>query len=74
MEELTKIKVQIKKNIKWEDSRPKGGQHCGIPCKTTLVSEDMSIKISVGFHRSMLKNKELAHTLFELALDELIKK
>lgn len=30
-------------------------------------------EIKVGYHRSQIKNKELAYILFELALDELVK-
>lgn len=52
-----------------------GGQHVNIPpnIAVTLYSEEMDIKITVGYHRSRTKNKELALTLFELALDEVIK-
>jgi hypothetical protein len=73
---LNEIKEQIKANVKWETERPviTGGQsasHCRV-CPSILISEELDIKITVGYHRSSMKNKELAFTLFELALDELI--
>ena len=69
------IKQQIKNNVKWDSERPKGtgGQSCGVSYyPVILISEEMNIKITIGYHRSQLKNKDLAFTLFELALDELI--
>ncbi len=38
-----------------------------------LTSKEMDITIEVGYSKSSLKNKELAHALFELAIDELLK-
>ena len=73
---LTELKDQFKRNVTWRSNKPelKGGQHCGMPVyTTTLVSEELSVQITVGYHRSTLKNSELAMTLFELALDELVK-
>ena len=51
-----------------------GGQHCGIVTHpTVLYHADLNIKISVGYHRSNHRNKQMALELFELALFEIIK-
>ena len=51
----------------------KGGQQCGIPNMPVIIeSEELSVKIEIGYHRSALKNKELAKTIFELIIDELV--
>lgn len=74
--EVSKIKEQIKNNLKWGSKRPSvtGGQQCGMPSYPVILkSEELDLEITVGYHRSQLKNKELAFTLFELALDDLIK-
>lgn len=70
------VKQKIISEIKWGDKNPQklGGQSCGfhhhIP---TLISESMGIEISIGYYRSSLKNKEMALTLFELVLDEIVR-
>lgn len=71
-------KEQIKTNIKWDTERTKdiGGQHAEF-CRaypSVLISEELDIKITVGHYRSQTKNKELAYTLFEKALDEIYEK
>lgn len=74
--ELSEIKQQIKNNAKWESKRPPvaGGQQCGMPSYPVILkSEELDLEITVGYHRSQLKNKELAQTLFELALDDLVR-
>lgn len=75
--DIKEIKEQLKANVKWDIERPAvtGGQQTGI-CRTypsILISEELDLKITVGYHRSINKNKELAFTLFELALDELVR-
>lgn len=73
---VEEMKQQIRDNIKWDTKRPAviGGQHCGTPVyPVILISEELDFEITVGFHRSQLRNKELALTLFELALDELVR-
>jgi len=75
--DLNEIKEQIKANVKWDTERPAatGGQSVS-PCRaypSILISEELDIKITVGYHRSQIKNKELAFTLFELALDDLVR-
>jgi hypothetical protein len=77
-EVLDKVKAEIKEKVVWSHNElhPKtsGGQSCGVmPSDITLYSEDLEIKITVGYNRSIFKNKELAMTLFELAMDDLIK-
>lgn len=48
-----------------------GGQHVGhINTKVSLICKDLGIKIEIGVHRSMYKNRELALNLFELILLE----
>lgn len=50
-----------------------GGQSCGMfDPGFCIESEELCIKIEVAFHKSALKNHELAHTLMLLAIDELI--
>lgn len=74
--DITEVKQQIKNNVKWDSERPKvtGGQSCGMPLyPVVLISEELDIKITIGYHRSQFKNKQLAFTLFELALDELVR-
>jgi protein subunit release factor A len=76
MMDINEVKQQIKKNVKWDSERTRitGGQSCGMPAyPVILISEEMNMKITMGYHRSQLKNKELAFALFELALDELVR-
>jgi hypothetical protein len=73
---VEEMKRQIRDNIKWDTKRPAvtGGQHCGMPYyPIILISKELDFEVTVGFHRSQIKNMELAQTLFELALDELVK-
>lgn len=75
-DKITSFKDQIKRNIKWSTKRPPivGGQSCGMPVyPVILTSDELDFEIIIGCHRSQLKNKELAYTLFCLALDEIIK-
>lgn len=74
--DIQEEKDTIKRNIKWETPRSEnpGGQSCGIMGRSvTLVSEELDLKIHVGFHRGQLANRNLVMTLFELALDDLVK-
>lgn len=76
MIDINETKELIKRNIRWvvDPHRPLGGQSCGVtPTKVKLVSEDLDLEITVGHCRSQIKNKEFAFTLFELALDDIIK-
>lgn len=51
-----------------------GGQSCGLITSDIYIrSLETDFYIKVGFHRSQIKNKELALTLFKLYLDEVIK-
>jgi hypothetical protein len=51
-----------------------GGQQCGIPPMPFCVEElEIGISITVGYHNSVHKNKDLAETLFKLAVEEIIK-
>jgi len=70
---MENIKEEIKKNIKRGDCQKKGGQQAGIKSDVLLLSEELNIEIRVGFHRSHHKNVELAYTLLELAIDDLLK-
>ncbi len=68
------IKTLIRNNIKWKMRRPEssGGQSCGhIDPGCLLVSEELDLKIEFGYNRSMIQNKEMAYTLFELVLGDL---
>jgi len=65
---------EFKANIKWvTEPQVTGGQTVsyGRALPVTLISEELDIKITVGYYRSNSKNKELALTLFELAASEL---
>lgn len=73
---LEERKELIRKNIKSEAWPPvsRGGQQVGLgPSGIKLTSEDLDIEIIISHHRSRLKNHELAMTLMELAIDDLIK-
>ena len=51
-----------------------GGQVAGMQYYPTVVEhKDLGIKISINSSRSQYKNKELAKTLMELAILDLIK-
>jgi hypothetical protein len=51
----------------------KGGQHAGVSSGVTLYCEELEIEISIHAHHSQYRNLQLAITLMELALDDLIK-
>ena len=51
----------------------KGGQHAGVSAGVTLYCEEFEIEISIYAHNSQYKNRQLAVTLMELALEDLIK-
>lgn len=73
---IQEIKAKIKDNVKigLKIPKPLGGQSCGMPnYPVILTSEDLDLEITIGYHRSQIRNKELAFTLFELVLDDLIK-
>lgn len=74
--DINAIKEQIKQNVKFGSKKPDnqyGGQSCGVPSyPIVLTSEELSLEITVGFHRNTLRNKELAYTLFLLVLDDLV--
>jgi len=53
---------------------PIGGQQCGIPVvKQQLISDELSLKIEIAYHRSPYKNRELLMKAFEAVLNELVK-
>lgn len=67
------LKEQIKKNVIFKGNEVLGGQSCGVPIpKAHLISEEIGIEIVVSNYRNSFKNRELAFTLFELALDEIV--
>lgn len=73
---IKEIKEQIRNNVKFETVNPPqtGGQSCGIIySKQRLYSEELDLMIETGYHRSQFKNKELLVTLFDLALDDLVR-
>ena len=52
-----------------------GGQMCGLPSnKVILISDDLSVRIEVGYNRSQLRNYEDAMLLMELYIDDKIEK
>ncbi len=63
-EKLLKISVAPPEN--------NGGQQAGMPHRNIVVETlDGSISISCGIHRSQLRNKNLAVSLIELAMEDL---
>ena len=73
---IDEIKQQIRNAVKFETINPPqtGGQSCGlIHSRQRLYSEELDLTIETGYHRSSLKNRELLFTLFDLALDDLIR-
>ena len=75
-QDIKKIKAEIKSKVKigLKIPKPLGGQSCGTPnYPVILTSEDLELEITIGYHRSQLRNKELALILFDLVLDDLIK-
>ena len=71
---IEELKEQIKKNVVFKRNEMPGGQSCGMPiCKAHLISEEIGVEIVVNNYRNNFRNRELAFTLFELALDELIR-
>lgn len=74
--ELQKIKEKLfqdadKYVIKTKQT---GGQSCGMPPIYFRVHhEDIGIDITISNYISVHKNKDLAETLFKLAVDEIIK-
>jgi len=71
---IEELKEQIKKNVVFKRNEMPGGQSYGMPiCKAHLISEEIGVEIVVNNYRNNFRNRELAFTLFELALDELIR-
>ncbi|GEM_PF-5457882 len=51
-----------------------GGQSCGMPiCGVKLIHKGLGFEIAISEYRSMIRNYELALTLFKLYIDEIIK-
>lgn len=74
--ELNEAREQVRQNIKWSTKKPQslGGQQCGMPSyPVVLKSDELDLEITIGYHRSQMKNRDLALTLFESALIEIIK-
>lgn len=76
MRTIEEVKKEIIDSVEWGQKKPEftGGQSCGIPNYPVILRSDiLDFEITIGYHRSSYKNKQLAYTLFELALDELIR-
>ena len=72
-------KSEVIKQFKQEAVRssfpihPKGGQTVGRTTSgITLEHKDLGFSISINNYRSQLQNLELAYTLFELYLEEIL--
>jgi len=51
-----------------------GGQQVGVTQYSVVVEcEELDASIKIGYHKSQLKNKELALSLMDLVIDDLIK-
>ena len=73
---LEEKKEYIKKEIKIykENSDYKGGQQCGFIARPIILeSEELALKMELGYYRSDNMNRELLLTIFNLILDEVIK-
>ena len=76
MKELDQIKSEIRSRLikSHKDMNQGGGQRVSIcHSQITVYSPDLDISIVIGTNRSQLKNVDLAYTLMDLAIDELIK-
>ena len=78
MDKITELKKTLISELEYKIDRPEpriGGQSVGAPCynRIKVTHKDLDIEITIGHHRSQLKNKILAATLFELAIDDIIK-
>ncbi len=72
--EKEKIKKLILENVQWTTENKSNGQ-CTNMVKSlpvVLISDELNIKITVGYHRQSDKNKELALLLLNKTIDELI--
>lgn len=74
----TKTKEEIKKEV-WDKlvkksypEKPFGGQHAGVTSGVSLYSEDLGVEINIETSRSQYKNLQLATTLMDLAIDEVL--
>lgn len=74
---VEEYKTHLLNNIRWEKQRKTqtGGQQVPrfYPEPITLISDELSISITIGCHRTVQQNRELALTLFTLAMDDIIK-
>ena len=69
-------KEEIRKSTKFSvhPERKNGGQSVGLmPSAIKLTNETADFEIIVGHYRSQLQNGNLALTLFNLYLDEILK-
>ena len=68
-------KQYYRDQIVWKSYNPGcGGQHVlRMVTPITLVCDELSFSIEISHFRSSIKNRELALTLFELFLDEVVK-
>lgn len=76
MKTLEEIKQEIRGNIRFVNLNPPvtGGQQCGIRRPIyRLESDELELKIEFNYHRSVLANREVMTTIFELILDETVK-
>ncbi len=67
------LREKLRKSIEVTNviKMPSGGQSVGrINSEICLICNDLGVKIEIGVHRSMYKNRELALNLFELILLE----
>jgi protein subunit release factor A len=66
---------EYKSKVKWE-TWPKteglGGQSIGRIPSVKLISLETDFEICIGAYRSQIRNKDLAATLFELYLNEIV--
>lgn len=73
--EVAAIRERLKKEATWSyPIHDKGGQHVGLHVpEVTLTSEEMGFSITISYGRSKTRNMEMALTLFDLYIGEIIK-
>ena len=58
----------------FKNSAKLGGQQCGISYPPYEIKcYDLGVELSINCYKSRIKNKELAHLLFDLVIDETVK-
>lgn len=73
--DINEVKERIRKSAVFSTPlRPKGGQQVGVVLgPITLTCEEIGFSLTIPIEKSQFKAKELAWTLFNLYLDEVLR-